>query len=90
MHYPPVPLLTWIVVFAQVFGLVAAWATRRAEGSRHQTHCHALFFVAMIVVGAATAAATLLGPGYWLVCGTSFSVMVVGATYDFRGSEEAA
>jgi hypothetical protein len=82
--------LSWIVLMAQILGLLAAWAARRAEGSRHQTSCHRLFFVALILVGGATTAAIGLGPGYWLVCGTCFSVMVVGAVCEFRHNEQVA
>ena len=82
--------LPWIVMIAQILGLLAAWIARRAEGSRHQTCCHRLFFVALVLVGGATVAAVGLGPGYRLVCGTSFCLMAVGAVGEFRREEQFA
>jgi hypothetical protein len=69
--------------------LGSAWLARRSEGSAWQPYFQQLFVVSMLLVGLATIAAMGLGPCSWLASGTTFSVMVVAATCDFRQPAEA-
>jgi len=75
--------LPWFALSAQIIGLVAAWVTRRSEGSAHQTCCQRVFVGSLLLVGLTTIACVSLGAGYWLCCGTTLSIMVVGATCEF-------
>jgi hypothetical protein len=74
----------------QILGLIVAVATRLAEGSCRQIWCQVLFFASMVLVGLVTIAALRLGPGCWMVSGTTFSVMVLTVTCDFRTGEDVA
>lgn len=82
-------LIRCLVVAAQALGLSSAWLARRSEGSAWQSHFQQLFVLSMVLVGVGTIAAMGLGPCSWLASGTTFSVMVVAATCDFRQPTEA-
>lgn len=75
---------SWCLAGVQVMGLASAWLTRRTHGSVWAASYQRIFYVFMGLVGAATAAALLLGPGMCIGCGTTLSVMVLAATWDFE------
>lgn len=68
---------------AQLLGLASAALARLSEGSRYQASGQRLFFASLGLVGLTIVAALLLGPGYWLTSGATFSLMVLTATCDF-------
>ena len=78
-----ITIVTWFIFGAQFAGLLAAWATRCSEGSRHQTLCQGTFLAALALVGLAAVLALGLNPGAWLACGTTLCTMVVAATWEF-------
>ena len=80
----------WLLIAVQAAGLTSTWLTRLSEGSRCQTSCQRLFFGCLGLVGLATIASLGLGPGSWLSCGTTLSLMVVGVTWDVGQSSRAA
>jgi hypothetical protein len=73
----------------QVLGLASAWLTRLSERSRRQAPCQCLFLACLALVAGSTIVALGLGSGCWLVCGTTFSLMVLAVTCDFSRSREA-
>jgi hypothetical protein len=79
----------WAVAAIQVLGLLLAWMARLSEGSRRQTLCQRLFFAALVLVGLGTIVLLGMGPGYWLVSGTTLSLMVLTVTCDFSRSPRA-
>jgi uncharacterized membrane protein len=84
MAYPETSFLLWSLGFIQIAGLVSAWLARLSEGSRSQASCQCLFLALLGLVGLSTMASLALGPRYWLACGATLSVMVLGAIWDFR------
>jgi hypothetical protein len=78
---------TLAIVAIQIAGLFCAWITRCSEGSALQPLCHRLFFGALLLMGGATVVALGIGPGCWISCGATLSIMVVGVTCEFSRSE---
>ena len=72
----------------QVLGLASAWLARLSENSRRQSSCQWLFLACLALVGGSTIVALGLGSGCWLVCGATFSLMVLAVTCDFSRSHE--
>jgi hypothetical protein len=83
MDQAHVLMFNWVMLGVQVLGLGSAWLTRRSEGSPLQSTIQALFVVALVLVGVATIVAIGRGPGCWLACGTTLSLMVVGVVCEF-------
>jgi hypothetical protein len=73
-----------ILVAAQCCGILTAVLARLSEGSFIAAAFQWVFFVALALVGAATAVAITIGPGIWVACATSFAVMVLLATCDLN------
>jgi hypothetical protein len=76
-----------LVVFGlQLFGLASVVLARL----RMESLCHHLrqrmFFGCWMLMGAATLCALAIGSGCWMSCGTTFSVMAVGAIVDNTGN----
>jgi len=84
------PVLAYGLCVALVVGLVSACAARMSVGSRCQSVCQTTFLCCLLGVGLLTMAAAGLAPGFWLVSGATFSLMVLTATCDFRRSDQAA
>jgi len=80
-------VVIWVLSGIQIAGLSSAWLARLSEGSRSQTICQWLFFGCLALVGATTVFAMSLGPGCWLLTGSTLGVMVLAAVWDFRGAE---
>jgi len=81
-------LIRCLVLAAQAMGLGSAWLARRSEGTGWQARSQQFFVVSLLVMGAATILAMGLGPCGWLASGTTFSLMVLAATCDFRQESE--
>jgi hypothetical protein len=73
----------------QIVGLASAAVARLSEGSSRQKSGQRLFLACLGLVGAATIVSVFMGPGCWLSSGTTFSLMVLGATCDFSYSRKA-
>ena len=84
------PSVLWLFVAAQLLGVLSAWLARLSEGSVCQAVSQWMFFGVLPLMGAATMVALAVGPGCWLACCATLSVMVLTVTCDFRGSREAA
>lgn len=84
MAYLETSALAWTMGVVQVVGLLSAWLTRLSEGSCRQAWCQTLFFGCLALMGLATMAFVALGTQHWLGSGTTLSVMVLAAVWDFR------
>ena len=80
------PQISWLLVAIQLLGLSIAWLVRLGEGSPHQSSLQLLFFAFLTLVGGATIATLGLGPGRWLACGVTLTLMVLTVTWDSRRS----
>lgn len=79
----------WFLIAAPCFGILSAGAARLSEGSACQAASQWVFFVALALVGTATAVALMVGPGIWIACAASMAVMVLTATCDLGVRREA-
>ncbi len=84
MSYPETSIIIWSLGIVQIAGLISAWLARLSEGSRSQRPCQWLFLTCLGLMGVMTMFSIALGLRYWLACGTTLSVMVLGAIWDFR------
>jgi hypothetical protein len=84
------PAALWLLVAAQVFGVLTAFAARFSEGSSRQAVIQGLFFAVLLLLGAATLVALAVGPGCWLGCATTLAVMMLTVTCDFRRGRESS
>src|SRR5205807_2201261 len=82
-------VVVWILSIIQTLGLTSAWLARLSEGSRRQTWCQRFFFACLAMVGVATVVSMALSSAAWLICGTTLSLMVLAATWDFRSHAPA-
>ena len=85
-----VSVVYWLFGIVQAIGLTSACVARLSQGSRRQTSCQRAFFGSLAVVGGAGIFSLDLGPGCWLVSGTTLSLMVLIAVWDFGQSRQAA
>jgi hypothetical protein len=83
------PLL-YLVGAIQLVGLASVAFARLCEGSACQSSGQRVFFACLALVGAVAMFSVFLGPGFWLSSGTTFSLMVLGATCDFSRSRRLA
>lgn len=67
----------------QVLGVVAAGASRLAEGTRHERLGHGLCLVSLAMVGAVCGAAIRIGPDAAAACATTLAIMTIIAVADF-------
>ena len=82
--------LCWLLGLVQVLGLTSAFVARLAEGSRRCGSCQRLFLAFLLLIGAATMVAVVLGPGFWLTSAVTLALMVLTVTSDLGRSGEAA
>ncbi len=79
----------WLFIGAQVIGVSSAWLARISEGSPRQHVSQWLFFGILSLMGVITMLALALGPGCWIASSTTFAVMVLTVTCDFRHGHES-
>lgn len=79
------PAFFWITLALQLTGLASIFLAR-LERSTHHHYCQAFFVVCLVGMGLATCTAIGMNHGCWAWCGTTFSIMAVGATFDVGGS----
>jgi hypothetical protein len=84
MTYPEDAFFVCVLGIIQIAGLVSAWWARLNEGSHHQALSQWLFFAFLALLGATTMTSLVLDARYWLTSGTTLSVMVLAAVWDFR------
>ncbi len=83
-------VICWLLGAAQSLGLASAWIARVSEGSRYQSVGQSLFLACLTLVAAACIGSFTLGPGHWLACGATLSLMVLTVTCDFRRCGQTA
>ncbi|ADB17259.1 hypothetical protein Psta_2590 [Pirellula staleyi DSM 6068] len=79
------PTFFALTLALQLTGLVSIFLARIQHASHHK-YCQAFFVLCLIGMGLATVAAIGMNHGSWAWCGTTFSIMAVGATFDFGSS----
>ena len=84
------PAALWLLVAIQFVGVLSACAARLSEGSSRQSAIQCLFFGTLALMGVATVTAFAVGPGWWLACSASLTVMILTVTCDFRSGRESA
>jgi hypothetical protein len=84
------PAAFWLLLAVQVFGVCSACAARLSEGFPCQVVSRWIFLAALPLMGAATCLALAIGPGTWLACATSLTVMVLATTWDLRTKPDLA
>ncbi|MBC7853907.1 MAG: hypothetical protein IAF94_10755 [Pirellulaceae bacterium] len=76
------PLVFWAAALVQVLGLASVLFARLPRASTAQDYGHGVYLGCLVVLGLATMVAIGSGSGYWAWCGTTFSLMCVGGTFD--------
>jgi hypothetical protein len=76
------PFVFWAAAVVQVLGLASVLLARLPQSSKTQDYCRGVFVGSLVVLGLATMVAIGSGSGYWAWCGTTFSLMCVGGTFD--------
>ena len=76
------PLVFWAAAAVQVLGLASVLFARLPRASKAHDYCRGIFVGCLVVLGLATMVAIGSGSGYWAWCGTTFSLMCVGGTFD--------
>jgi hypothetical protein len=84
------PVLFWGTLALQLVGLASVVLARLpCNCPLKSTCCRVCFFACLVGVAAATMLAIDARSGVWAWCGTTFSLMAVGATFDLRGTMTA-
>ena len=76
------PLVFWAAAAVQVLGLASVLFARLPRSSKTHDYCRGIYVGSLVVLGLATMVAIGSGSGYWAWCGTTFSLMCVGGTFD--------
>jgi hypothetical protein len=80
----------WWWAGLQLCGLGSAWMARVNGGCRHERTAHLVFFFCLTVLGVATVMAMASGPRWCLSSGTTLSLMLLTATWDFSANKNVA
>lgn len=86
--YPSIIL--WTLIGVQMLGLFSALLSRLGEGSSGEGLCQCFFIFCLALMGTTTIASMSLGPGAWLTCGVTLSIMVLIALFDCGPAKEIA
>jgi len=76
------PLVFWAAAAVQVLGLASVLFARLPRASAAHDYGRGIYVGCLVVLGLATMVAIGSGSGYWAWCGTTFSLMCVGGTFD--------
>ncbi len=76
------PLVFWAAAAVQVLGLASVLFARLPRASTAQDYGRGVYLGCLVVLGLATMVAIGSDSGYWAWCGTTFSLMCVGGTFD--------
>ncbi len=79
----------WCLITIHVVGLASAWLARQSQGTPRQSPCQFAFLASLVIVGPATAASFFMGPGPFLLAGSTFATMVLTATWEFSDTVRA-
>jgi hypothetical protein len=83
---PYVLVIVWVSIHAG--GLLIAWGTRVAAGSRCEIPMQLACFLAMTAIGGSAWVCGQLGLGFWIPSGITLIAMVLTAVLDFHPSHE--
>ena len=83
-------IVLWTVIGVQILGLFSALLSRLGDGSPGEGRCQCFFIFCLALMGAITITSMSLGPGAWLTCGATLSIMVLIALYDCGAGKEIA
>ena len=83
-------IVACILMGIQLAGVFGAVMARFSAGSRRELWCQRLFWACLCLVGMTTMVAAELWPECWPTLATTFSVMVLIVTVDFRRSGRVA
>jgi hypothetical protein len=78
------PALFWLLALVPVIGMSSAWVARATQGSARERLCQWLFLACLAAVGTVTLASFGLNPAASFLPGTTLSLMVLAAVWDFR------
>ena len=84
------PLIFWSVLVLQITGLASMVFARLPKPCPIQACCRSLFVGCLIIVGLATMYSIGMQNGCWAWCGTTFSIMAVGGTFDLGSTVRAS
>ncbi len=79
------PHVSWGIWVLQFVGLASVVLARLPQAGRSHSICRNCFFGCLAFVAVATMLAIGCRSECWIYCGTTFSLMAVGATLDFSG-----
>jgi hypothetical protein len=80
VHYSA---LFWLFGLIQLSGWASGFLTRWSARWRHQSLCHAAFFLTLLMVGICTPLTLALGAKCWLLSATTLAGMILLAIWDF-------
>ena len=80
------PFVFWAAAFVQMLGLASVLFARLPRASKSHDYARGVYLGCLVVLALATMVAFGSGSGYWAWCGTTFSIMAVGGTFDQGGS----
>lgn len=76
-------LFFWVMLSIQVLGVISAILSRMSAAHLQGTKwCRNIFLGCLVVLGLATMYAIGIQSGHWAYCGTTFSLMAVGGTWE--------
>jgi len=75
--------LVWLFGLVQFAGWACGFVARLSARWRYQALCHALFALALVVVGISTSLALALGAKCWLLSASTLAGMILLAIWDF-------
>jgi cadmium resistance protein CadD (predicted permease) len=76
------PLVFWAAAIVQMLGLASVLFARLPRRTKSHEYARGIYLGCLVVLGLATMVAIGSGSGYWAWCGTTFSLMAVGGTFD--------
>lgn len=76
------PMVFWAMVTLQLIGLASILLARFQQSCTKQGYCRGFFVVCLMVLGFATIYSIGAQSSYWAWCGTTFSLMAVGGTFE--------
>jgi len=76
------PLVFWSAAAVQFLGLASVLFGRLPKATKAHDYCRGIYVGCLVVLGLATVVAIGSNSGYWAWCGTTFSLMCVGGTFD--------
>lgn len=82
-------LFVWLLAALHLIGLVSMFLARVPHSHSVHRPCQRLFLACLFFVGLATMFTICVQSNCWVWSGTTFSVMAVGATFDYGPAARA-